>query len=49
MRYKVIFSGDKMSLEDDVTLSLNQGWTPVGGICIDSDGVFYQAMTYQGG
>jgi hypothetical protein len=49
MRYKVIWSGDKASLEDEVTHSITQGWYPTGGICVDSDGVFYQAMTYQGG
>lgn len=43
MRYKIIKSSNTVSLEDEVNSWIDSGWTPIGGIFGDRDGL-YQAI-----
>lgn len=41
MKYKIIEELYSVDLEREVNIAIKQGWTPIGGVCVDS--------TYGGG
>lgn len=46
MVYEVIRSTSISKVEEDVCLKMANGWIPQGGVSIDSDNWYYQAMVY---
>ena len=44
--YKIAAYTSWTQLEEVVQLLINDGWKPVGGICV-SNGMFYQSMIFE--
>lgn len=44
MRYMIIVVEDIIALEKSVRSFINKGWVPIGGLAIDNNGKFFQAV-----
>jgi hypothetical protein len=55
MRYRLVEAKDVEGLEQDVNAAIEDGWRPVGGVCVVNSQAntyawwFYQAMVRDGG
>jgi len=45
MKYTILLGKSKFALESKVNAALKDDWLPTGGVAVDDDGHFYQAMT----
>ena len=48
MKYKIVAGVSYQDLEHNVSKWIREhpGWEPQGGVCVDGDGVWAQAMVY---
>jgi hypothetical protein len=55
MNYRIVEAKDTEGLETEVNEMIQEGWTPLGGVCVVNSQAntyawwFYQAMTREGG
>jgi len=44
MEYAILYASNFLDLRDRVNSYIRRGWEPLGGVCANGKGAFFQAM-----